>query len=224
MGRIYRMGKLEKIPDPKIVYETKQEILRSLNLPQLQYDYNRFIHLINKHYLRYGISDELGNLICDFCEKFLKFIDEYPWSNPSITKSMNKLVKELAFNSNFIKAKFEQYVDSNQLPWRVNIIITSSFGGVFHFLRQYELLVNSFTPGQKLPNNPTDWNRKSLCIELIKQHRKVNGQDSFPKYEVIRNLMKLNGYELPRRTYGDWLRQYRKGTITDLFQDRKNGQ
>jgi hypothetical protein len=224
MGGVFRMGGKERIPIPKIIRETKQVILKNFDLPQLQYDYNRFLFLINKYYLKYGIDQELGNLTCDYCEILLKFIDDYPWENPSIDISMKEMVEKLRVDSEDAKARFLKHKALNQVPWKVDIIIAFSFDGILHFLRQYKLLINSFNSGEKLPNNPTDWDRKSFCIKLINAHKKLNGQATFPRHKVIERIMEINGYSLPRRTYGDWVRQYKEGTIHHLVQDRKNGQ
>ncbi|QWD65337.1 hypothetical protein [Polynucleobacter sp. MWH-Aus1W21] len=224
MGSVFRMGGKEQIPTPKIIHKTKQVILKNFDLPQLQYDYNRFLFLINKYYLRYGIDQELGNLIGEYCEILLNFIDDYPWENPSIDTSMKEMVEKLRIDSEDAKAGFLKYKASNQVPWRAGTIIGFSFDGVLHFLRQYKLLINSFNSGEKPPNNPTDWDRKNLCIELIEEHKKLNGQATFPRHKVIERIMEINGYSLPRRTYGDWVRQYKEGTIRHLIQERKNGQ
>jgi hypothetical protein len=224
MGGVFRMAGKEHIPTPKIIHETKQVILKNFDLPQLQYDYNRFLFLVNKYHLRHGVEQKLGDLICDYCEILLKFIDDYPWENPNIDTSMKEVVEKFRIDSDEAKLNFVKYEASNQVPWRLNIIVTFSFDGVLHFLKQYMLLIHSFNPGEKLPNNPTDWERKSLCIELIKEHKKINGQAAFPRHKVIARIMESNGYSLPRKTYGDWVRQYKEGTVNHLIQDRKNGQ
>ena len=224
MGGVFRMGKLEEIPVPKIINKTKQEILRNFDLPQLQYDYNRFLFLIDKHYLKHGITQDLSNLVCDYCEILLKFLDDYPWENLSIDSAMKSMVKKLSLDSEIARVNYIKYKDSNQVLWRMDIIIGFSFDGILHFLRQYRLLIDSYNSGEKLPNNPTDWDRKILCIELIREHKKINGQASFPRHKAIEKIMDSYGYSLPRRTYGDWVRQCKKGTAENFVQERKNGQ
>jgi len=224
MSGIYLMGGKEEIPVPKIINKTKQAILKNFDLPQLQYDYNRFLFLINKYYLKNGVDQTLGYLICDFCEVLLKFIDEYPWDKPSIDTSMKEMVEKLRIEAEKAKTDFIEFKVTNPISWKLNIIIAFSFDGILHFLSQYKLLINSYNSGEKLPNNPTDWDRKSLCIELISEHMKKNGKGKFPRHKVIENIMAGYGYSLPRRTYGDWVRQFKEGTAKYLVQNRKNGQ
>ncbi len=224
MGQVYRMGKLEEIPTPKIKHKTKQKILKDFDLPQLLYDYKRFLFLINKHYLKYGIAKDLGNLVSDYCEILLKFIDDYPWEKPSINKKMKSMVEKLSSDSQIAKNNYLQYKDSNDVPKTVHVILTFSFDAVIHFLWQYNLVINSFTPGEKMPNKPTDWDRKRLCFEIIERHQNINGQTSFPSHKETERIMKSNGYILPRRTYGDWKTQWKEETFEHFVQNRKNGQ
>ena len=218
------MGKLEEILTPKINQKTKQKILRDFDLPQLLYDYSRFLSLINKHYLKYGIAKDLGYLVCDYCEILLQFIDDYPWEKPSINTTMKNMVEKLSNDSQIAKTNYLQYKDSNHVPNSVHVIISFSFDGVIHFLRQYNLVVNSFTPGEKIPNKPTDWERKKLCFEIIEQYQNINGKTSFPSHKETERIMKSNGYTLPRRTYGDWIKQWKEETFQQFVQNRKNGQ
>lgn len=220
----YRMGKLVELPTPKIQNPTKQEILRNFDFPQLHSDYNRFLGLIERHHSSHGISSEVETIIIKFCGKLVSFLYSYPLDNINIDNSMKQLVVRLQNDVDVAAAEYAGLARMQEIPWTVRKIIEYSFLGVEHFLNQFKLLINSYTPGQKIPSNPTDWERKNLFEREVEAHQKIYGKDKFPRHKVLEPIMVKYGFSFPERTYGDWRRQWKNGTFKNFVQDRKNRQ
>ena len=220
----YSMGKLVQLPAPKVQNQTKQEILRNFDFPQLHFDYNRFVNLAERHYSKYGISAELESLIYDFCEKLVAFLKSYPLDKANIDNAMKQLVEQLRNEVNEAESALADLTIKQKIPWKLARIIKYSFLGVKHFIYQFDLLINSYAPGQRIPANPTDWERKKLFIREVEAHQKINGIRKFPRHKILERTMAKYGFSFPERTYGDWRRQWKNGTFTDLIQERKNRQ
>lgn len=217
-ARRYIGGQLALPSPPRSHYLTKQEILRNLDFPQLDFDYKRFVFLINKFYLKHGISEKLQDLICECCEKTVAFMDAYPLDEDNIDRSMKAMVIAYEGEMQVIK---ERYLDSEEfriLPWRLRLIIEYSFGGITHFLWQFKLLINSYSPGP-LPHAPTNWDRKECFIDLVETHQASTGSKKIPGFKVVSRQMADAGFIFSRRTYTTWRRELKNGTIKNWVQN-----
>jgi hypothetical protein len=87
------MGKLVLPSPPVFKSATKQEILRNLDFPQLRFDYDRFVNAIDWYYTKYGITNELQDLILDCCNEVTNFMGAYPLDEANINISMKEMVR-----------------------------------------------------------------------------------------------------------------------------------
>lgn len=217
-SRLYIGGKLMLPPPPASHSLTKQDILRNLDFPQLEFDYKRFIFLINKLHLRHGIAEKLQDLILECCEKTVVFMDAYPLDEANISSSMKALVEGYEKEMLTIRNRYISSSAFKGLPWRLRLIVEYSFDGITHFLWQFKLLINSYAPGEKLPHAPTDWDRKLLFISLVEKIQAESQLKKFPQYKIILGEMEAAGYSISRRTYSTWRKEWANNTIRNLVQ------
>ncbi len=94
---------------------------------------------------------------------------------------------------------------------------------VRHFVQQIALTSTSLAadkPLRKLPNRPTDWEKKELFLQEISAHQLIHGPNTYPRHNILERRMASKGYKLPERTYRDWRMQHRAGKFAKLVQDR----
>ena len=221
--RRYSMGQLVPVAIPKIPMPSKQEILRNFDFPQLHFDYNRFLFFVERHDARYGMPLGLDVLIYQFCRQLTAFLNSYPLAAPNIDAQMKHLVEQLRTDVAMSETEYGNFLVSQNIPWRLDRIIQYSYAGVKHFIHQFDILMNSYSPGQRVPCNPTDWERKQFFIDEVIAHQAAHGVARFPRHKIIQSVMESHGFNLPERTYGDWRRQWKAGTILNVVQQRKIG-
>ena len=218
-ARQFRMGKLVLPLPPVSKNSTKQEILRNLDFPQLRFDYDRFIDAIDWYYIKYGISDELQNLILDCCNEVTAFMGAYPLDEANINTSMKKIVSEFELKMKKIEKKFIALSGYSELPIRLKRLIAYSFDGVTHFIWQFKFLINSYAVGENFPHAPTNWDRKQLFIQLVTEFQLKNKNEKFPVFKNVNKEMELRRFSFSRRTYTTWISEWKRGDIKKLIQN-----
>ena len=217
--RQYRMGKLV-LPSPPISKgATKQEILRNLDFPQLRFDYDRFIKAVEWYYSKYGITNELQDLILDCCNEVINLMGAYPLDEANINTSMKEMVRVFELKMQGIKEKFLTLSEYSTMPLRLKQLIAYSFDGVTHFIWQFKILINSYAVDENFPHAPTNWDRKELFIQLVTEFQLKNKNKKFPVFKNVAREMELRRFSFSRRTYTTWISQWKRGEIKNLIQN-----
>lgn len=218
-ARQYRMGKLVLPSPPVFKSATKQEILRNLDFPQLRFDYDRFVNAIDWYYTKYGITNELQDLILDCCNEVTNFMGAYPLDEANINISMKEMVRVFELKMQIIKEKFLTLSEYSAMPLRLKRLIAYSFDGVTHFIRQFTILINSYAVDENFPHAPTNWHRKKLFIQLVTEFQLKNKNEKFPVFKNVNKEMELQGLLFSRRTYTTWISEWKRGDIKKLIQN-----
>lgn len=88
-----------------------------------------------------------------------------------------------------------------------------------HFCNMFHLTLQSFTPGARLPNPPTNL---AAQAEWLRQIAKLGSSKKIPGWKFLNPLiLKATGYDLGERTHRDWLHQLRQGTFFCLIRKRQ---
>ncbi len=169
------------------------------------------------------VDKSLTGPIQNFWNDVLEVHDKTARLGIRITKSLMSKVYQLKK----VLEDFDAHIDLNLKCTKAeHLLLGMSLAelceDVRHFTRQLEethFAIAADDSNKKLPNRPTDWEKKELFFREVNEYMdQYSGR--FPSHNILVRRMSLKGYELPERTYSQWKKQYRNGKFEHLVQGR----
>lgn len=217
---IYAMGRrvTRKKSDPK----TKAQFAKAFGRQLYKALQERAIEL--RELGRKNLVDQsLASSIQNFWNDILEVYDKNARLDIHITTSLMTKVRRLKK----ILENFDTYIEQNfECTESEHLLLGMSLAelceDVRHFTRQIEithLVIAADESNKKLPYRPTDWEKKEIFIRVVDEYM-AQHRGKFPPHNILAKRMALKGYVIPDRTYRDWKKQYRTGTVEHYVQDR----
>ena len=164
------------------------------------------------------IPPSLHAVTLELFKQATKTVDRFRVNPESITKTDEKNVNTLRTTL----STFDNTLLSVTCPARSLKALKHTADDIRHFCHNFHLTLNSFTPGARLPNSPTNLVAQA---EWLKQIAALGSSKKIPRWKVLNRLvLNTTGYDLPQRTHRDWLSQLSKGSFFCLIQNRQQVQ
>ena len=216
MSRIYRSGKAV-VQKPTLEERTKGDFVRRFadNLRREAIDcglkLNALLHAG-------GVPKKLIQPVSDFYVHLLNVTEPSRLVPGRVSARIQAEVR--AFTSAIAQMELAVYVASRPQGryGKCEEYLMQVCDACKHFMWLFELTMDSFKPGFKLPVAPTNWPLKSDLDQLIRAHRVTGRDGSFPRFKHVARALAEQGHTLSEKMYGNYKRQYRDGTYNNLIQ------